>query len=293
MRNKRKQRRLIKVATAMALMPLPLSGVVNSLNSKLVKVYDSECYNQQNSYFDTLKVSLFSENIASESYQAQLVALQLTQVQAAEEAESVEEDTQTIALTIDSDYIIEDGEPMDYDYADEECCNVDDSESNPEPVTEEITEEEIVEATPSDETEVSYTDYSVPSNKGFKSYMPYTAITSKSSPQYKLQQLCSTDSAGLRMYDGRYCVALGSHFGCEIGDYFDLILENGIVIPCVMADQKANKDTDSKNIFTGNGCCTEFLVSSKALDSTVKKMGDVSYAYEGWDSPVVSVRVYN
>lgn len=140
--------------------------------------------------------------------------------------------------------------------------------------------------------ELSYIDYDAPVTSGFKSYMPYNVFSSKSN-QYKLQQKCNTGNYGIRQYNGRYCVALGSHFNAEIGQYFDLILENGTIIPCVMADQKANCHTDSSNIVTvANGCMTEFVVDSSALDSNAKCMGDISYCNNEWKSRVVTVRVY-
>ena len=87
-------------------------------------------------------------------------------------------------------------------------------------------------------------------------------------------------------------MALGSHFNCGIGQAFDLVLENGVVIPCIMGDQKADCDTDGNNIFTGNGCMSEFLVDKGSLDHYCKIMGSVAFAYEGWDSPVDYVIVY-
>lgn len=141
---------------------------------------------------------------------------------------------------------------------------------------------------------IVYNDYSLPSNSGFKSYMPYKAITSESSPQYRLQlDAYTNEETGIRMINGRYCVALGSYFNCGIGQEFDLLLENGVVIPCIMGDEKADKDTDSNNLFTkDNGCATEFIVDSKILPQQIKNYGDISYAYEGWDSPVSTIRVY-
>lgn len=141
---------------------------------------------------------------------------------------------------------------------------------------------------------ISCKQYNVPNNSGFKSYMPYTAITSKSSKQYKLQQIAYTGNYGIRMVDNRYCVAIGTAFGAEIGTYFDLVLKNGTVIKCVLADVKANKDTDSKNMITShNGCVSEFVVSSISLNSKAKRDGDISSCRKDWNSPVVKVVVYN
>ena len=140
---------------------------------------------------------------------------------------------------------------------------------------------------------LNYKDYTVPKTSGFKSYMPYTAITSKSSPQYKLQQQCQTGLYGIRVKDGRYCVAIGTGFNADVGTYFDLILSNGTVIPCIVADIKSDKHTDSSHMVTKeSGCLTEFVVDSASLNKMAKKMGDISYCSDKWDSRVEKVRVY-
>lgn len=137
---------------------------------------------------------------------------------------------------------------------------------------------------------------SVPSYSGYKSWMPYTAITSTSSPQYKLQhQYAYTGNYGVRMVNDRYCVALGSYFEYKIGQYFDLVLKNGSVIKCVMSDQKADEHTDEDNIFTIQSdslCMSEFIIDRSELDSNAKNMGDVSYCCDDWRSPVVEVIIY-
>lgn len=142
--------------------------------------------------------------------------------------------------------------------------------------------------------QTSYTDYTVPSTTGFKSYMSYKCITAVSSPQYKLQvSEAYTGKYGIRQVNGRYCVAIGSHFTSKIGTWFDLILENGTVIPCILADQKADKDTDGSNIVTQhNGCMSEFVVDDESLVSSAKQQGNVSYCNTEWNSPVAYVRVY-
>lgn len=147
-------------------------------------------------------------------------------------------------------------------------------------------------------SELLYTAYAAPYTSGMKSYMPYSvgdrSIFAQPSNQYKLQELCNTGNYGIRQYNGRYCVAIGSYFGTAIGQYFDLILENGVSIPCIMADQKADCHTDGSNIITvANGCMTEFVVDSDNLNSDAKRMGDISYCSEDWKSRVVEVRVYD
>ena len=139
---------------------------------------------------------------------------------------------------------------------------------------------------------LSYKEFDVPYAKN-KTWMPYTAITSKTSKQYKLQLMATTGKYGIRMVDDRYCVALGSHFGCEIGQYFDLVLANGAVIPCIMSDQKSNKHTDSANIITvDTNCLSEFIVDRHSLKYEAKRDGDISSCCEEWNSPVVQIKIY-
>ena len=142
--------------------------------------------------------------------------------------------------------------------------------------------------------QLDYIEYIAPITSGFKSYMPYTAITSKSSPQYKLQQSAYTGTYGIRQYDNRYCVAIGTAFNAQVGTYFDMILANETVISCIVSDIKADKHTDKNNMITvSNGCLTEFIVNSSALDRNAKRMGDVSYCCDEWNSRVEKIRVYD
>ena len=142
-------------------------------------------------------------------------------------------------------------------------------------------------------TKCKYKEYTLPKGNGFKSFMGYKAITSRSSKQYILQSnYAYTGKYGIRQVNGRYCVALGSYFKVKIGQYFDLVLKNGTVIKCIAGDAKADKDTDSQHIFTGNGCCSEFIVDMSALISSVKRSGNVSSANKKWIGSVKSVRIY-
>lgn len=137
-----------------------------------------------------------------------------------------------------------------------------------------------------------YTAYGTPSNNSFKSYMSYRAVSS-SSAQGKLQAKAKTDAeTGIRKVDGRYCVALGSYYCSRIGTKFDLVMSNGSIIKCILADQKANRDTDAKNQKTSDGSIAEFLVDMDKLPSKVKTMGDVSYANRKLKGNIAKIRVY-
>lgn len=144
-----------------------------------------------------------------------------------------------------------------------------------------------------------YTDYDLPKYGGFKSYEPYTVFGS-SSNQGQLQNMAYTGTHGIRMVDGRYCVAVGTAVlkSGNVGSYIDLILRNGTVIPAIIGDFKAVQHTDSRRLLTivnpQNPCGSEFIVSSKDLDRTAKNRGDISYVNdEEWDSPVETIRVYS
>ena len=142
-----------------------------------------------------------------------------------------------------------------------------------------------------------YKSYKLPEfsgYRGFKSYEPYRAITCRSTPQWKLQQVAETDRYGLRVVDKRYCVAIGSYFGTQIGQYFDLVLKNGTVIPCIKVDEKSDRHTDDTyHIYTVHSrCCSEFLVDVGTLRDYIGGTGDVSDLFRKWNSPVVEVRVY-
>ena len=136
--------------------------------------------------------------------------------------------------------------------------------------------------------------YDLPAYSGYKSWMDYQMITASGSPQKLLQdEYAYTGTYGIRQINGRYCVAIGSYFTTEIGQYFDLILENGTVIPCILADQKADEDTDDDGIFTlHNGCATEFIIDFDCLNYAAKRDGDISSCADEWDSPVETIRVY-
>lgn len=127
-----------------------------------------------------------------------------------------------------------------------------------------------------------------------KSYMDYTKITSKSSPQYKLQHsVAYTGDTGIRMVDDRYCVALGSFYTHTIGQYVDLVLENGTIIPCIIGDQKDDRDTNSSNTIAHDGSATEFIVETRALPRMVRRMGDIGYTFDNWLPNVVEIRIYD
>lgn len=175
------------------------------------------------------------------------------------------------------------------------CCNAD---SNIEVLQKELilendNEEFINNSDLNSYVEDNYVDYYINSN-GFKSYMPYDSITLESSLQYKLQDYAYIGNYGIRQLNNRYLIAVGTALNVDIGTYLDLILENEIIIPCIVGDIKDEKHTLNDNITTAkNGCVSEFIVDTEYLNKTVKAMGDMSYCDNSWNSPVKIIRVYD
>lgn len=140
--------------------------------------------------------------------------------------------------------------------------------------------------------DVTYINMRVPNiNSSFKTYMPYTAITMKSSPQYKLVNniygdWIYTDNNGfLRAYgerdfginDDYYVIALGSYYGTTITTKYRITTNTGNVFYGILGDLKANSDTNSTHQYCpGNNDVVEFVVNSKKLNSLIKQHGSAN-----------------
>lgn len=137
----------------------------------------------------------------------------------------------------------------------------------------------------------SYQSKSVSSDSR-KSFEDYRCLNS-SYRQGRLQKIANTSSIGIRQVDERYCIALGSYYSHNIGQYIDVVLENGLVIPCILGDAKDDNDTDVNNAIGNDGGCVEFIVDTSALSKDVQDTGDCSNCLDNWNSPVVEIRLYN
>lgn len=135
--------------------------------------------------------------------------------------------------------------------------------------------------------------YDVPSDNSFKAYMDYRTITSTGSKQYKLQELCSTNNIGLRMYDNRYVVAIGTGYNAPVGTYIDVGLDNGTTLHCVVGDIKQDCHTDPTNKYVlGNGNAIEFIVDSSCLIPEAKTSGSVGNV-DKFKGDVVTITTYD
>ena len=133
-------------------------------------------------------------------------------------------------------------------------------------------------------------------NTSMKSYMNYRTITDKTSEQYKLQhnENIYTDNEGFRKIGDNFIIAVGTYFGCNVGQEVMVKLSSGTTFKAIVGDIKANQHTDNINIqHSVDGSVVEFLVDSSKLDETIRKMGDCSYSSANdFKGDVVGITVY-
>ena len=140
----------------------------------------------------------------------------------------------------------------------------------------------------------------VPKNMGLpkvtgetKTYAYYTAVTAKTTPQYKLlnSKECYTDpETGIRMYDGCYCVALGSYYGSAIGTKYRITLSTGKSINVILCDQKSNRHTDKNHQYAvKNQDIVEFYVEKGSIPNGVR--GDYGHL-EQFSGKIVSIEKF-
>ena len=114
-----------------------------------------------------------------------------------------------------------------------------------------------------------------PARTDFFSYMPqfdqrlYSVKLDTSSPQFKLNQMCRTDSEGFRRKGDGYLVAMGTYYGGRdnIGNQYKLTFNGGEVkeIIVVLGDCKSDAETDAKHQYHAKGDKTvvEFIMGSR------------------------------
>jgi ribonucleoside-triphosphate reductase len=80
--------------------------------------------------------------------------------------------------------------------------------------------------------------------------MDYRYITDTTSDQWELSQIAYTDEYGLRKVNDYYCVAMGSYYSENVGDKFEITLENGNKFNVIIGDLKQDCHTDATNQYT-------------------------------------------
>lgn len=114
-------------------------------------------------------------------------------------------------------------------------------------VTEVTSEDKEEDLTPSPDIESAHISYGIPElGRQYLTYMPHRTITSKSSRQWKLQQIAETDEEGYRTVKGMPLIALASSYGTKIGTVYDITFANGDVLRAVLGDCKDDRHTDSR-----------------------------------------------
>lgn len=123
-----------------------------------------------------------------------------------------------------------------------------------------------------------------------KSYMSYKAITNTRSKQYRLQKKAVTDpTTGIRTINGDYCVAIGSGWGCAVGDRILVTLQGGKKFNAIVADAKADAHTNSDNkTTTHDKSVVEFVVDIPSLPKSVRLSGNVG-TLDQFSGGVVSI----
>lgn len=102
------------------------------------------------------------------------------------------------------------------------------------------------------------------SSSSTKTYEPYTAITNKSSPQYKyIRDKMTIHKSGILFdHDGFIGAALGYSFG-PIGSRYYFTLDSGVVLPIVKVDSKAAEHAPDGCSASGDASVIEFVIDVK------------------------------
>ena len=98
------------------------------------------------------------------------------------------------------------------------------------------------------------------------SYMGWQCITDTSSNQYKLRTEAGMnfDEQGFGKIGDRYVVATTTTFG-NVGDYIDVVQEDGTVIKCIIGDIKSQGDANCNKWGHSNGVdVVEFVVDKSS-----------------------------
>lgn len=137
------------------------------------------------------------------------------------------------------------------------------------------------------------TEYVLPSGLGLrKSLESYTAITDRTSEQYRMQQNATTNALGLRKYQKRYMVAVGTYFHAPVGAKIDVFLTGGSTLKCIVGDIKSDADTVGGLTQRVDGSVVEFIVDWRRIERDCKRLGSM-HALDEFDGYVEKIVVYD
>lgn len=142
-------------------------------------------------------------------------------------------------------------------------------------------------------TKTTAVEYVLPPKLGLrKSLESHTAITDRGSAQYRMQQSAKTDRLGLRIYEKRYMVAIGTYFHAPVGTKIDVCLSCGATLKCVVGDIKSDSDTVGGLTQKDDGSVVEFIVEWRRIDRSCKRLGSM-HALEEFGGYVEKIVVYD
>lgn len=113
------------------------------------------------------------------------------------------------------------------------------------------------------------------STSTFKSWMDYRAITSRSSIQYKLQTIATTNEHGFRVVDDKVLVAMGPQYG-PVGEEYTIIFSDGQTLEIMIGDIKHEGCNSSRD-----GSMIEFIVDRTLISPTARRLGNYNYLFNG------------
>ena len=125
------------------------------------------------------------------------------------------------------------------------------------------------------------TDMGVPQGKGqFISILRDFNITRQGSRQLAYVTLGTPDEQGLYVFQCKFMVAMGSHYG-DLGTCFKVTLSNGRIIEVIMTERKADEHTDRLNMYTlQDGSELEFIVDESKLPKGIN--GNIANVLGGY-----------
>lgn len=134
-----------------------------------------------------------------------------------------------------------------------------------------------------------YESLPIPEGTRKKTFMSHWAVTNTSSAQYAYRLLCTTIDTGLRVFEDRYAVAMGTYYADYIGQKIDIQLSTGVWLKCIICEIKADKHTDPLHQYTlHDGSIVEFIVDPSKLSPQVNRSGDISHV-PGFTGDIVKI----
>ena len=143
----------------------------------------------------------------------------------------------------------------------------------PEPVVEEVPEEEV---NPPQNEDLSLTGSPLTSNSACKPWMDYRAVTDTASTQWAIISQAYHRGDGLLEVNGCILVALGSYWG-PVGTTYRATI-GGREVYLMKGDAKQDQHTYGGYGYEGqNGHLVEAIVDGDLLDEMAAVMGDCNY----------------